>query len=65
MKKGRVRGDVNGMGIGVRWYYNSSSQETRQEDQYLKASLGYLGVKKRMGKSSYGGNTSSETGMNL
>lgn len=24
----------------VRWYYNPSSQETRQEDQYLKASLG-------------------------
>lgn len=37
MKKGRVRGDVNGIYEMVLY---PSSQETRQEDQYLKANLG-------------------------
>lgn len=53
--KREVGGDVHGVRMGVRWYYNPSSQETRREDQYLKASWGYSGIENGWGRDRMGG----------
>lgn len=50
MKKGSVGGDVNGVGMGVDGIILPALRRQKAGGQYLKASLGYLGVKKGWGR---------------